>query len=513
MIAMANSSSTGGGGANPTMSPRMALSHTFQFAQKCFSFDNTLDEYHADDDDCYDDDDHALHHGDDNDNTASSSVRTRRKLLMPSTRHLTMRLTPRVSPLEPPSMSASSFGGYHFSSPNVTAAAGGGLRPSQSWDVGHTATTGRASSSQQDYDYDRQQVPFRNSSSTSWQHPSLRPWGAAAGANNRNQETMAMEVGDATTPHDLRGRINSDFSPSKISNMQASMELQTPQRIEIEREDALDILACLVERGIADWNTAPSISWSQHEKRHSKVEEDIVENKDADNDIKSDNANKTDKKKGSACPSPPSSEIMNTEKEEKSEDTTVSRANGDRDNFPSDSILFTMMDEFRKWSLDQVGQSDQNEGCAIERDHTQRMAVMEELVKSHAYALEMKRAAVSASTWLKSIGRGHAGNDYIDANSGQNDASNVTTTGAKSEGGQTSGEREAAIPGGEGSEKMELLTLKAMLHSAQMELVETKQSNLALNEELSKCRAEIGRIKSMSRNEVRQPILPLRLLP
>merc|ERR1719162_225649 len=45
-----------------------------------------------------------------------------------------------------------------------------------------------------------------------------------------------------------------DFLPSShhpknnTLTLNSSMELQTPQRIKTEREDALDILACLVER-------------------------------------------------------------------------------------------------------------------------------------------------------------------------------------------------------------------------------------------------------------------------
>jgi hypothetical protein len=38
-----------------------------------------------------------------------------------------------------------------------------------------------------------------------------------------------------------------DFSPLIATRNDMAEELKTPQRIEIEREDAIDILACLVE--------------------------------------------------------------------------------------------------------------------------------------------------------------------------------------------------------------------------------------------------------------------------
>ena len=40
------------------------------------------------------------------------------------------------------------------------------------------------------------------------------------------------------------------------------------------------------------------------------------------------------------------------------------------------------------------------------------MEILDVLVKSYAYAVEMKRAAASASTWLKSIGRGQTLSDH-----------------------------------------------------------------------------------------------------
>lgn len=65
----------------------------------------------------------------------------------------------------------------------------------------------------------------------------------------------------------------------------------------------------------------------------------------------------------------------------------------------------------------------------------------------------------------------------------------------KSEG-DSSGANDSAL-------KMEMATLKAMLHSSQMELKDKAVANQKLDTELSKCRAEIGRLRSASRSEVR----------
>jgi hypothetical protein len=197
---------------------------------------------------------------------------------------------------------------------------------------------------------------------------------------------------------------------------------------------------------------------------------------------------------------------MDTQKEEKSDDAAAAAfASASGDNFPSESSITAMMNEFQQWSKEQCKKSSSREGQ--DNEHVQRMAVMDELVKSHTYAVEMKRAAVSASSWLKSIGRGQkGGNNYANAFLPTETVDGAGTATAPipkpSSVGQTSGESEANQNGTKSSDMMELLTLKAMLHSTQLELNETKRANTNLNEELSNCRAEIGRLKSVSRNEV-----------
>ena len=197
---------------------------------------------------------------------------------------------------------------------------------------------------------------------------------------------------------------------------------------------------------------------------------------------------------------------MDTEKEEKSDDAAAAAAFASvcGDNFPSESTITATMKEFQQWSREQSkicpGGEEQ------EKEHIQRMAVMDELVKSHAYAVEMKRAAVSASSWLKSIGRGQKGgsnyaNEFIPIESVDDDDTTAPKPKSSSVG-QTSGESEANQNGTKPNDMMELLTLRAMLHSTQLELNETKRANTNLNDELTNCRAEIGRLKTVSRNEV-----------
>ena len=104
----------------------------------------------------------------------------------------------------------------------------------------------------------------------------------------------------------------------------------------------------------------------------------------------------------------------------------------------------------------------------------------------------MKRAAASASTWLKSIGRGQTERDHEIIPRDPTFTNNTTEDDSDDENWKSKIE----------INEMTVMTLKATLHSTQFELEASKQVNSTLNEELSKCRAEIGRLKSISRNEV-----------
>jgi hypothetical protein len=206
-------------------------------------------------------------------------------------------------------------------------------------------------------------------------------------------------------------------SPLKSSNRvrimsDTAMESKVAQRIEIERADALDILSCLVERGI---------SWHQEESTIEGLDETA---KDA-----------------------------------------ATRELGALD-------VSSVVDDLRDLSKEKQSK---------ESDHTDRILVLDELLRAHEYTLEMTRASQSASSWLASIGRSITKKD--------DDATVSEVSSGPTEGGskiQTAGEA--------ASESIALLTTRAMLHSAQMEAKEKSEQAGRLNEELAKCRAEIGRL-------------------
>jgi hypothetical protein len=107
---------------------------------------------------------------------------------------------------------------------------------------------------------------------------------------------------------------------------------------------------------------------------------------------------------------------------------------------------------------------------------------------------------MSASTWLKSIGRSQGGTD--------DPSSAVCYPESNSSGGQASAEQGESSTA---SEKIELMTLKARLHTAQMQAKEKTKAAQKMDLELSKCRAEIGRLRSSSsRAEVNRVVQWLR---
>lgn len=222
-----------------------------------------------------------------------------------------------------------------------------------------------------------------------------------------------------TASHDeqaqLRERINSDnFSPTKYSQTPA-IRLQTPQRVDFEKQDALDILAVLVERGC------------EQQKRQSS------------------------------------------------------------DQNVTDSIVASLNEE-----LDLLKkETEDNDG---EKNYSISVDILEELLNSHAYALEMQRAALSASSWLKSIGRV---SNPPDEDSKDNQLQRIDEKVDKNE-----VESRIDPNSDDTSLKMQVVTLKSMLNNAQLELKEKSEANEKLDLELSKCRAEIGRMKIASRSEV-----------
>ena len=92
-----------------------------------------------------------------------------------------------------------------------------------------------------------------------------------------------------------------------------------------------------------------------------------------------------------------------------------------------------------------------------------RNDAINELLRSHTYAMEMKQAALSASTWLRTIDR-----------NSQRNSNNYNAN------------------------------MNNDLRAAKLEaiLADKIEQNERLNQELSKCRAEIGRLRSVSKADV-----------
>lgn len=201
-----------------------------------------------------------------------------------------------------------------------------------------------------------------------------------------------------------------DFSPA-VMNDRKAVPLLNSQRVEIERADAIDILACLVERSIA----------FDHE--HS-------------NEMESSQKEKT--------------------KIEKKESSTTPTMSADKN---SNGSINSTIEALRKISQNYSSSDDQDDGFP---DHETRLQVLDTLLHSHTYALEMKRAALSALTWLKTV-------------------------------------KKDTIPY-EGSKSDTDLQLK--LFNAEKRSFERDEYIQSLNDELSKCKAEIGRLKSSSRAEM-----------
>jgi len=487
------------------LSPRMAIKQSVQLAQKCFSYDNTLSEYSVND---YEHEDEF----ENDNNNDERRMKLREQLVIPSLGRPTVsRMITQVLPLES-SLSFSDTkceGGY----------LSGNHHHSKSYDLGRvnhdlSGTVGSESellSRQQRKQ--KESSPFREPVfSRTEDYPFLQ--------NHFPVGTNAATISEPpTTAIDLRGRNYSDFSPTKYSKnntlaLNSTMELQTPQRIEIEREDALDILACLVERGIVDWNTSIDGTASvtkTTQKNHAATISAVDQSKIDDRKLVAQSSNATQETVSPSSSSSSSAcDIMRTVKEEEKQDEVsqitqrlthgletcdgIGKIHSDMD-----SPLFRMIETFRIWSQEHDA-DDNSSDNDVAQQHSRRMLILGELLRSHAYAVEMKRAASSASTWLKSIGRGHTENIHNflkdgDEKCGRGEPISAIINSVVAE------NNDKKLNNNNTIDKMELMTLKATLHSTQLELVETKQVNMNLNEELSQCRAEIGRMKSISRNE------------
>ena len=106
------------------------------------------------------------------------------------------------------------------------------------------------------------------------------------------------------------------------------------------------------------------------------------------------------------------------------------------------------------------------------------------LMRSHEYAMEMSRASQSAAAWLKSIGRDTNKKDNSNAKDKLGSVDLLT-----------------ASAGTKKNDPMDLASMKALWRTAQKEL-EAKSSQMEeLNQELAKCRAEIGRLKTQQHQQ------------
>lgn len=180
------------------------------------------------------------------------------------------------------------------------------------------------------------------------------------------------------------------------------------------------------------------------------------------------------------------------------------------DSFSSDLTDAILM--IRKISQDYertASGTDDSESNAY--GHSIRMKAVDELLRSHTYAAEMRRAAKSASTWLRSIDRLESSSEIKDrlveeAEDGQQSLEVDSETPSHPSEIQ-GGDKQPADEGDEserskGVDKIDIVALRAMLHSAELKAKEKEDAAIRLNEELSKCRAEIGRLKTASRTEV-----------
>lgn len=278
------------------------------------------------------------------------------------------------------------------------------------------------------------------------------------------------------------------------------------QRIEIERDDALDILACLVER---------SVAFDQELAQSSQVE--TIEEGD-------ESEGKEEAGTGTNYPSESKGDSSESEKVELTDDDRVStfadigvrdvksppptrRKSGidllQADSFSSDltDAIFMIRKISQDYDGNEVGTEDPESSSM---SHATRMKAVDELLRSHTYAAEMRRAAKSASTWLRSI-------DRLGSSPDENDVEDLQEAARMTSGQPSESENQEAkqsadeIEEGEqpkNVDKMDIVALTAMLHSAELKAKEKEDMALRLNEELSQCRAEIGRLKTASRTEV-----------
>ena len=313
----------------------------------------------------------------------------------------------------------------------------------------------------------------------------------------------------------------SNISPAVADASETNtLALRTPQRIEIEREDALDILACLVERSVAfDQERALSSRVDTIEEADENANQEEADvSKDTTEHVKSSSATEKmeliDDDRVSTLvdigvrPDSANETLQSPPKNRRTPQIEALQT----DSFSSD--LTDVISMIRKISQEYSNDAGDGESSCADLGHSTRMKAVDELLRSHTYAAEMRRAAKSASIWLHSIRRSDGSanekgqeQDQTNENLAAEIAGTVPVEQLDS---QTEDETRANQSAGEEqesellhlTEKMNIVALKAMLHSAELKAREREETARRLNEELSQCRAEIGRLKSASRAEV-----------
>lgn len=283
-----------------------------------------------------------------------------------------------------------------------------------------------------------------------------------------------------------------NLSPA-ITKTNSAMALLTPQRVEIEREDALDILSCLVERSAAFEKGSVA--------DRKQLQQEVTENR---NHAVGRSMLSATPESGQLCEPIPEDDKVSTFAEVGTRNDSViqSPPKRRRNQEPSEDVLESgsLSTEMMASIKDLRNISSLHGG---DKDHDHRMKILDQLLYSHIYATEMKRAANSASTWLRSIGRSE--DSSIDETAsmlsfpGDVPLVDATMSGAPETEQPTEGE---AICSSSFEKKMDLRTLRAMLHSASLQAKEKAKEAERLDEELTKCRAEIGRLKSAANTDV-----------
>ena len=252
----------------------------------------------------------------------------------------------------------------------------------------------------------------------------------------RGKESYGMSK--STSHKNNRFLKSHEFSPAVNKDANFTL-LQSPQRVELERDDALDILACLVERSIAF---------------HDHVN-------DPDNSISSSESS------SSPCTSKSDNHSAGINQINPCVEALQLVSQYYRDNPPTSPMQ------------------------KVEPDHTARVAALNHLVRSHTYAIEMKRAALGASKWLETIRTSPSTQKRNDVSNHSTSIDNTTMNDGQKRVGDEMIE-----------ENGDLIEMRKRLLESEKKCIEREEYSQRLNEELSKCRAEIGRLKSSSRAEV-----------